>query len=161
MITLPKAFLGVLATVLVLTVACDSESTPIAGEDTTPAAAQQSECPGCVLRSRIASAQPGDTINIAARLESLAPAGQRRDGGEHLVERDAQPAADGERREQVLDVVRAEQRRGDLFAVHTKRGAARVEHDVRGGEIALVFNSNGMFRGAADSTGRFEVKIWE
>lgn len=29
------------------------------------------------------------------------------------------------------------------------------------GEIALVFNSEGMFRGAADSTGRFEVAIWE
>ena len=29
------------------------------------------------------------------------------------------------------------------------------------GSIALVFNSPGMFRGAADSGGRFEVKIWE
>ncbi len=29
------------------------------------------------------------------------------------------------------------------------------------GDIALVFNSPGMFRGAADSTGRFDVKIWE
>ena len=29
------------------------------------------------------------------------------------------------------------------------------------GEIALVFNSEGMFRGAADSTGRFDVAIWE
>ncbi len=28
------------------------------------------------------------------------------------------------------------------------------------GEIALVFNSEGMFRGAADSSGRFEVAIW-
>jgi beta-aspartyl-peptidase (threonine type) len=30
-----------------------------------------------------------------------------------------------------------------------------------GGSIALVFNSEGMFRGAADSGGRFEVHIWE
>jgi len=30
-----------------------------------------------------------------------------------------------------------------------------------GGAIALVFNSEGMFRGAADSGGRFEVRIWE
>ena len=30
-----------------------------------------------------------------------------------------------------------------------------------GGEIALVFNSGGMFRGAADSGGRFDVAIWE
>jgi beta-aspartyl-peptidase (threonine type) len=30
-----------------------------------------------------------------------------------------------------------------------------------GGAIALVFNSAGMFRGAADSGGRFEVRIWE
>ena len=29
------------------------------------------------------------------------------------------------------------------------------------GEIALVFNSSGMFRGAADANGRFEVAIWE
>jgi isoaspartyl peptidase/L-asparaginase-like protein (Ntn-hydrolase superfamily) len=31
----------------------------------------------------------------------------------------------------------------------------------RDGTIALVFNTEGMYRGAADSTGRFEVKIWE
>jgi len=31
----------------------------------------------------------------------------------------------------------------------------------RNGEIALVFNTAGMFRGAADSGGRFEVAIWE
>ena len=31
----------------------------------------------------------------------------------------------------------------------------------RDGEIALVFNTPGMYRGAADSTGRFEVAIWE
>jgi beta-aspartyl-peptidase (threonine type) len=31
----------------------------------------------------------------------------------------------------------------------------------RDGSLALVFNSEGMFRGAADSGGRFEVKIWE
>lgn len=29
------------------------------------------------------------------------------------------------------------------------------------GDIALVFNSPGMFRGAADSAGRFDVAIWE
>jgi beta-aspartyl-peptidase (threonine type) len=29
------------------------------------------------------------------------------------------------------------------------------------GAIALVFNSEGMYRGAADAGGRFEVKIWE
>ena len=29
------------------------------------------------------------------------------------------------------------------------------------GEIALVFNSEGMFRGAADSGGRFEIGIWK
>jgi beta-aspartyl-peptidase (threonine type) len=28
------------------------------------------------------------------------------------------------------------------------------------GEIAMVFNTGGMFRGAADSSGRFEVGIW-
>jgi L-asparaginase / beta-aspartyl-peptidase len=31
----------------------------------------------------------------------------------------------------------------------------------RDGAIVLVFNSEGMYRGAVDSGGRFEVKIWE
>lgn len=37
-------------------------------------------------------------------------------------------------------------------------GVIGVAHD---GSIAFVFNSEGMFRGAADSTGRFELGIWE
>lgn len=37
-------------------------------------------------------------------------------------------------------------------------GLIAVGHD---GTIALVFNSEGMFRGAADSSGRSEVAIWE
>jgi L-asparaginase / beta-aspartyl-peptidase len=37
-------------------------------------------------------------------------------------------------------------------------GVIGVAHD---GSIALVFNSEGMYRGAANSAGRFEVKIWE
>ena len=37
-------------------------------------------------------------------------------------------------------------------------GIIGVGHD---GSIALVFNTVGMFRGAADSSGRFEVKIWD
>jgi beta-aspartyl-peptidase (threonine type) len=31
----------------------------------------------------------------------------------------------------------------------------------RDGTLALVFNTEGMYRGTADSTGRFEVKIWD
>jgi L-asparaginase / beta-aspartyl-peptidase len=37
-------------------------------------------------------------------------------------------------------------------------GVIGVSHD---GSLALVYNSEGMYRGAADSAGRFEVKIWE
>lgn len=37
-------------------------------------------------------------------------------------------------------------------------GLIAVGHD---GSIAMVFNSPGMFRGAADATGRFDVAIWE
>jgi L-asparaginase / beta-aspartyl-peptidase len=37
-------------------------------------------------------------------------------------------------------------------------GVIGVAHD---GSLALVFNSEGMFRGAADAKGRFEVRIWE
>ena len=36
-------------------------------------------------------------------------------------------------------------------------GVIGVAHD---GSIALVFNSEGMYRGAADANGRFEVAIW-
>ena len=54
-----------------------------------------------------------------------------------------------------------------------QQAAGEVIHDVlqpgnggviavdRDGNIAMVFNTNGMFRGAADSSGRFEVAIWE
>jgi beta-aspartyl-peptidase (threonine type) len=37
-------------------------------------------------------------------------------------------------------------------------GVIGVAHD---GSLALVFSSEGMYRGAADSNGRFEVRIWE
>ena len=71
MITLPKAFFGVLATGLLLAVACGSESAPGAMDNTTAGSVQQSECPGCVLRERIASAQPGDTIDIAVDVYTM------------------------------------------------------------------------------------------
>jgi beta-aspartyl-peptidase (threonine type) len=29
------------------------------------------------------------------------------------------------------------------------------------GDLAMVFNTAGMYRGAADASGRFEVSIWE
>lgn len=49
------------------------------------------------------------------------------------------------------------------FVVHQRLnpedgGIIAVSHT---GEIAMVFNSSGMFRGAADASGRFEVAIWE
>jgi len=37
-------------------------------------------------------------------------------------------------------------------------GVIAVSHT---GQIAMVFNTPGMYRGAADSTGRFEVAIWD
>jgi L-asparaginase / beta-aspartyl-peptidase len=42
-----------------------------------------------------------------------------------------------------------------------KPGDGGVIGVARDGSIALVFNSEGMYRGAADSGGRFEVRIWE
>jgi len=42
-----------------------------------------------------------------------------------------------------------------------KPGDGGVIGVARDGSIALVWNSEGMFRGAADSAGRFEVRIWE
>ena len=37
-------------------------------------------------------------------------------------------------------------------------GIIALDHD---GNIVMEFNSLGMYRGAADSTGRFEAHIWE
>ncbi len=42
-----------------------------------------------------------------------------------------------------------------------KPGDGGVIGVARDGSLALVYNSEGMYRGAADSAGRFEVKIWE
>jgi L-asparaginase / beta-aspartyl-peptidase len=41
-----------------------------------------------------------------------------------------------------------------------KAGDGGVIGVARDGSLALVFNSEGMYRGAADSNGRFEVAIW-
>ena len=43
----------------------------LAMREKTAKATQQSECPGCNLRVRIASAQSGDTINIAAGVYTM------------------------------------------------------------------------------------------
>jgi beta-aspartyl-peptidase (threonine type) len=49
------------------------------------------------------------------------------------------------------------------FVIHKKLkpGDGGIISVDKYGNIALVFNSEGMFRGAADSNGRFDVKIWE
>jgi|TARA_Y100000310_G_scaffold119533_1_gene118302 hypothetical protein len=50
----------------VIAIACDSESKPIPVETPLTAVAPTSDCPGCLTRERVPSAQPGDTIEIAA-----------------------------------------------------------------------------------------------
>ena len=49
------------------------------------------------------------------------------------------------------------------FVVHRRLevGDGGIIAVSKGGEIAMVFNTPGMFRGAADANGRFEIKIWE
>jgi beta-aspartyl-peptidase (threonine type) len=59
---------------------------------------------------------------------------------------------------QGLDVEAAAQRVIHGILKPDDGGLVAVGHD---GSIAMVFNSQGMFRGAADSGGRFEVAIWE
>jgi beta-aspartyl-peptidase (threonine type) len=54
-------------------------------------------------------------------------------------------------REAAIEVVQTKLKRGDGGLI----GVSRT------GEIALVFNSDGMYRGAADASGRFEIAIWE
>lgn len=54
-----------------------------------------------------------------------------------------------------------EQAAGRVIHGKLKPGDGGVITVGRDGSIAMVFNSPGMYRGAADSEGRFEVKIWE
>jgi beta-aspartyl-peptidase (threonine type) len=50
----------------------------------------------------------------------------------------------------------------DQIVHHTlKPGDGAVIVVARSGEIAMPFNSLGMFRGAANSSGRFEVSLWD
>jgi beta-aspartyl-peptidase (threonine type) len=70
-------------------------------------------------------------------------------------------------------VARAIADRMELAGMSAREAAEEVVHErlepgdggvivvARSGEIALVYNSEGMFRGAADASGRFEVAIWE
>ena len=76
MFTLFRKIFGVFGIGIILSVAWDSASTAI------PAGtAQQADCPGCRLRERVESAQPGDTINIAAGTYTMT-------GGELVIDKD-------------------------------------------------------------------------
>ena len=76
MFTLFRKIFGVFGIGIILSVAWDSASTAI------PAGtAQQAECPGCRLRERVETAQPGDTINIAAGTYTMT-------GGELVIDKD-------------------------------------------------------------------------
>jgi len=56
-----RKIFGVFAIGIIYSVACDSASTTIPADT-----AQQADCLECRMRERVESAQPGDTINIAA-----------------------------------------------------------------------------------------------
>ena len=49
----------------------------------------------------------------------------------------------------------------DQFDAFMQTTLGNLAASAKDGSIALVFNSAGMYRGATDSKGRFEVKIWE
>jgi beta-aspartyl-peptidase (threonine type) len=49
----------------------------------------------------------------------------------------------------------------DVIHGRLKPGDGGVIVVSRRGQVALVYNTEGMFRGAADSSGRFEVAIWD
>ena len=71
MIAPPEGFLGVFAIAIIIAIVCDSESKPIPVETPLTAVAPTSDCPGCLTRERVASAQPGDTIEIAAGVYTM------------------------------------------------------------------------------------------
>lgn len=81
MTKLANAFYGVLATGMLLAVACGPQSTPGAAEKPLAEATEQPDCPGCELRSRIESAQPGDTVIISAGIYTMT-------GGELVIDKD-------------------------------------------------------------------------
>lgn len=70
--------MSVFAIAMVFVVACDSESAAV---PSLSEAGQTSDCPGCLLRERVASAQPGDTIYIAAGVYAMT-------GGELVIDKD-------------------------------------------------------------------------
>ncbi len=81
MITLFKGHLSVFAIALVFAVACDSASTTVPTDAPLAEATQPPDCPGWVLRERVESAQPGDTIDIAAGVYTMT-------GGELVIDKD-------------------------------------------------------------------------
>jgi len=72
MFTLFRKIFGVFAIGIIYSVACDSASTTIPADT-----AQQADCLECRMRERVESAQPGDTIDIAAGDGSYPPLDQR------------------------------------------------------------------------------------
>ena len=81
MITLLKGFFVVFALGFILIIACDEENTPGGEALTSIEGTQQADCPGCILRARIASAQPGETIIISPGIYTMT-------GGELVIDKD-------------------------------------------------------------------------
>ena len=71
-----RKIFGVFAIGIIYFVACDSASTTIPADT-----ALQADCPECCLREQVESAQPGDTINIAAGTYTMT-------GGELVIDKD-------------------------------------------------------------------------
>ena len=71
-----RKIFGVFAIGIIYFVACDSASTTIPADT-----ALQADCPECCLREQVESAQPGDTINIAAGTYIVT-------GGELVIDKD-------------------------------------------------------------------------
>jgi hypothetical protein len=76
-------------------------------------------------------------------LEAAAAGLQARDGRQDLLELEPEAPAGRQRREQVLDVVQAEERRGDLAALEAEGRPAGVRPHVGRVQAALALDAEG------------------
>lgn len=80
---------GILAAGVILAAsACSPEHTPSEVEQPSIEETRPADCPGCLLKERINSALPGETINISVGIYTLT-------GGELIIDKDLSLVGEG------------------------------------------------------------------
>ena len=82
MLPIKTGLYGILAlAVAMAATGCGSGTAPARAPQPPAATGQPADCPGCLLRERIGSAQPGDTVHIAPGIYTMT-------GGELVIDKD-------------------------------------------------------------------------